>query len=209
MEEINVVYKDVESLIPAEYNPRKISAKQEEGIRKSLINFGFVSPLVVNVNEERKNIVIGGHQRLKVAKKLGFEKVPCVEVNLDIEKEKELNLRLNKNQGEFDFNMLSDLFEKDLLYDVGFSEKEIGKSLSEFEKNFENVSNDECIMPIVPKFNEKYGCVIITFKSELDEAFLLNYFQLQKAKDYKNTRMGVPYIITVEEFQHQIEESNK
>lgn len=205
MDELKVVNKPISELVPAEYNPRKISAKQKEEIRKSLVTFGFVNPLVVNINDDRKNIVIGGHQRLKVAKELGYDTVPCVEVNLDLDQEKELNLRLNKNQGEFNFDMLSELFERDMLLEVGFNEKEIGKTLSEFEEEFET-EKEECVMPIVPKFNEKYGCVIITFKNELDENFLLNFFHLEKAKDYKCTRIGTPYILEATDLQKILEE---
>ena len=39
--------------------------KQREDIKKSLENFGFVQPLVIYTNEDRKNIVIGGNQRRK------------------------------------------------------------------------------------------------------------------------------------------------
>ena len=51
----NVQIKD---LNPAEYNPRELTKKQYEDLKKSLQEFGMVEPIVVNGNEERKNIVI-------------------------------------------------------------------------------------------------------------------------------------------------------
>ena len=101
-----ITFRNVEELVEPEYNPRKITAKQKEDIRKSIERFGFVQHIVVNVNPDRLNIVIGGNQRLKIAKLMGIEKVPCYEVNLNEIDEKELNLHLNKNQAEFDLDML-------------------------------------------------------------------------------------------------------
>lgn len=199
--EIRIVYRKIGELVEPDYNPRKISAKQREDIRRSLEGFGFVQPLVVNTNPGRKNIVIGGNQRLKIAKSMGYEEAPCVEVDLDEERERELNLRLNKNQAEFDMKLLNDFFEKEVLFKVGFTEKEVGKLESEFDEKFKAITNDNCEMPIVPKFSEKYGCVIIIFDSELDENWLRNVLSLERAKDYKNERMGTPYVVTAAKFQ--------
>ena len=211
MQELKVVTLSADELRIPDYNPRKITPKQREEIRRSLDSFGMLQPLVVNtfVDEangiDRRGIIVGGNQRFQILKTMGYEAFPCVEVCLDLEQEKELNLRLNKNQAEFDLEMLNDFFEKEMLFSVGFSEKEIGKQLSDFDKKMATITNDNCAMPIVPKFNEKYGCVIITFASELDEAFLLNFLHLEKAKDYKNSRMGIPYVMKVEDFQKIIQ----
>jgi len=72
---------------------------------------------------------------LKIAKKLGIEKVPVVFLNIpELEKEKELNLRLNKNVGEWDLGLLAQI-DKSMLQDVGFSEKELDDIFAA-EKNF-------------------------------------------------------------------------
>ncbi len=85
----------INKLIPATYNPRKdlkASDAEYQKIKKSILEFGFVSPLVVN----KDMTVIGGHQRLKVLQELGFESVECIIVDLDKTKEKALNVALNK-----------------------------------------------------------------------------------------------------------------
>lgn len=117
---------DINLLVPAEYNPRKLSAKQEKEIKRSISKFGVVEPVVVNKNENRKNVIIGGHQRVFILKKMGYKTAPCVFVDLEIEKEKELNIRLNKNTGEFDLDILLSEFEKFDLIDFGFDELELG-----------------------------------------------------------------------------------
>jgi site-specific DNA-methyltransferase (adenine-specific) len=126
---IKVEYVDIDELKPSEYNPRKASKKEYEDLRRSIERFGLVDPLIVNSAENRKNVVIGGHFRLKVAKDLGIKQVPVVYVNIpDIEKEQELNLRLNRNTGEWDFDLLAN-FDENLLKDVGFEGFELDRIL--------------------------------------------------------------------------------
>lgn len=117
---MKVIDKKIAELIQAEYNPRKLSDKQFRELRDSLNRFGFVDPVLVNVNEERKNIIIGGHQRTKVWESMGNETVPVVELDLTLDQEKELNVRLNKSGGEFDFDMLQEHFDTDSLVEWGF-----------------------------------------------------------------------------------------
>lgn len=101
----------IKDLKPAEYNPRQSTQKQETKLRESLEKFGVVEPIIVNENEDRKNIIVGGHFRVRELKKLGYKEVDCVLVNLSVEDEKELNIRLNANTGEWDFNILANNFE--------------------------------------------------------------------------------------------------
>jgi len=117
--------RKISELIPAEYNPRQLSDKQHEDLKASLTRFGAVDPAIVNIHPERKDIIVGGHQRLKVAKSLGWETFPCVEVNLTRDQERELNVRLNKNTGSWDWESLSTYFEVEELTDWGFSDKEL------------------------------------------------------------------------------------
>ncbi len=92
---------------------------------ESIDNFGLVDPILVNCATNRKNIVIGGHFRLKIAKDLGYTEVPVVYIDIpDEAKEKELNIRLNKNLGEWDYELLAK-FDESLLDSIGFSSVEI------------------------------------------------------------------------------------
>jgi len=54
--------RKVNDLIPADYNPRKISEKQREELMESIKEFSEVEPVVINTN----NKLIGGHQRLGI-----------------------------------------------------------------------------------------------------------------------------------------------
>ncbi len=115
----------ITELNPAPYNPRKWSEHAIEQLADSIRSFGLVDPILVNVSAKRKNVVIGGHFRLKVAKDLGYTEVPVVYVDIsDIEREKELNIRLNKNLGDWDFELLAK-FDETLLTDIGFTSEEL------------------------------------------------------------------------------------
>jgi len=122
---LNVVYVSIRELKFANYNPRRWDETSIKQLTESIKRFGLVDPIIVNSAPNRKNVVIGGHFRLKVAKDLGFTEMPCVYVNIpDLEKEKELNLRLNKDTGDWDWNLLAN-FDESILSDVGFSSEEL------------------------------------------------------------------------------------
>jgi len=204
-EKLEIIYKSVDELIPAEYNPKSCSPKEEADIEASIKRFGVVDPLIINVNPERYNIVVGGHQRLRIAKKLGYTTLPCVTVNLNAEKEKELNVRLSKNVASIDQAILAIHFSKEMLEDVGFRSEELTSFVSDFEQQFNSVTNADCAYPLVPKFSEKHDAVIIVSHNETDTAFLETVLGIGKAQSYKNSRTGKAMVIDVEHFRKQWE----
>ena len=115
----------IEQLIFAEYNPRQLTKDQYQGLKDSITRFGLVDPVIVNKHKDRKNIIVGGHQRVKVAKDLGFKDVPCVEVSLTLDKERELNIRLNRNTGEWDWDSLANYFDVSDLLEWGFTDDDL------------------------------------------------------------------------------------
>ncbi|HHT9138109.1 MAG TPA: site-specific DNA-methyltransferase [Candidatus Wunengus sp. YC60] len=119
--EIKIEHVSIDTLKPAEYNPRRWDKEAENQLKESIARFGIVDPLLVNSAPERKGVVIGGHFRLSVLKEMGYTEIPVVHISIpDIEKEKELNIRLNRNTGEFDWELLAK-FDESFLSDIGFS----------------------------------------------------------------------------------------
>nr|BDD45332.1 adenine methyltransferase [Elusimicrobiota bacterium] len=136
----------IANLKPSEYNPRRWNQKAICDLTTSIQKFGLVDPIIANSARNRRNIVVGGHFRLQIAKDLGFKEVPVVYVNIpDFNKEKELNIRLNKNSGEWDYDLLAN-FDEELLLDVGFEPAELDKV---FELEISNKDPDA--IPDVPK----------------------------------------------------------
>ncbi|PJE77240.1 hypothetical protein COV05_00100 [Candidatus Uhrbacteria bacterium CG10_big_fil_rev_8_21_14_0_10_48_16] len=159
MSELKIYQMAVVDLKPATYNPRKISDKQKEELIKSIQQFGLVDPIIVNNHPKRKGIVIGGHQRLAIAKLLVMETVPVVLLNLTEAKERELNLRLNKNTGDWDLDLLKG-FDIDQLLDVGFDETELSDiwsdTLSVEDDGFDVEKAIKAIKKPKAKFGEVY-----------------------------------------------------
>lgn len=121
----------IDTLNVAKYNPRKdLKSTDAEYIKlkNSIEHFGYVDPVIVN---KRTMTVVGGHQRLKVLKDLGYKNIDVVYVDLDEKDEKALNIALNKISGDWDAEKLEDLLRElslDEDYDVGltgFSNEEI------------------------------------------------------------------------------------
>ncbi len=142
---MKIVKKKIDDLKPADYNPRKNlkpGDKEYEKLKKSIKEFGYVEPIIYN---KRTGIVVGGHQRLKVLKDLGYEEIDCVIVDLDEAKEKALNIALNKISGEWNNNLLADLLKE--LDQEGFDVTLTGFDLDEAKELFgkgslENVHED-------------------------------------------------------------------
>ena len=131
---MKITLVNINSLNPAEYNPRQISNKQYEDLKASMEKFGCVDPIIININPERLNVVVGGHQRLRILRDLGAEKVPTVSVNLSQEDERELNVRLNKKGGDWDIDLLSNFDIVDLK-EWGFKEIELGFNIDKIEED--------------------------------------------------------------------------
>ena len=122
---MKIVTRNINDLKFADYNPRQLKQKQYEDLKNSLTTFGLVDPIIVNKHPEREDIIIGGHQRVRIAKDIGLKKVPTVELKLEEKLERELNVRLNKNVGEWDYDTLANNFEEGELIQWGFTNEEL------------------------------------------------------------------------------------
>lgn len=129
----------------AAYNPRKDlkpGDAEYEKLKRSIQEFGYVEPVIWN---RLSGNVVGGHQRLKVMKDLGYEEVDCVIVELDEQKEKALNIALNKISGDWDADKLTALLKD--LDESGLDVTMTGFDLAEVQELFgsgsmENVRED-------------------------------------------------------------------
>lgn len=112
---VDVGTADPNTLLPADYNPRTIGPEERRALTESIKRFGLVQPIVVN---RRNNVIVGGHQRCKVAVDVGMRTVPVVWVDLDDIKERALNVALNARelQGKFTQDLdglIEELFDVD------------------------------------------------------------------------------------------------
>lgn len=168
---MNIQKIKIESLKPAEYNPRKDLKPEDEEyqkIKKSITEFGYVAPVIVNSNMT----VIGGHQRLKVLKELGYTEVECVVVDLDQKKEKALNIALNKISGDWDNDkleeLLAELKQTDIDMDItGFSFDEVDEILKDITGSKEDDFDLDQALNEIEEPISKRGDVWILGKNRL------------------------------------------
>ena len=150
---MKITKRKIKDLIRAEYNPRKITQVEEFDLKESLMRFGLVEPIIININKERKDIVIGGHQRLKIWEQLGNDEIDCNQIDLTLDKERELNIRLNKNGGSFDEDLIKEYFEYEELTEWGFTPDEL---FEPDEKTIDGLIEDDEI-PEVKESKVKRG----------------------------------------------------
>lgn len=168
---MNIQIIDIQKLKPAEYNPRKDLKPEDEEyqkIKKSLVEFGYVAPIIVN----NDMTVIGGHQRLKVLQELGYTEIECNVVDLDKNKEKALNIALNKITGDWDNGkleeLLAELKEADVDMDItGFSFDEVDNILKDVTGSKEDDFDIEEALKEIDEPVSKLGDIWILGKHRL------------------------------------------
>lgn len=89
---------DVDALTPDTSNPRKADAVRTGLLTLSIAKLGFIMPLFV---DRTGGLLLSGHQRLGVAKKLGISKVPVVYVTLAEKDIKGVNIVFNRATNDF------------------------------------------------------------------------------------------------------------
>ena len=126
----------IDQLHPDPANPRRISEEELDALERSLREFGFVQPVLARRED---GIVIGGHQRLVAARRLGLTTVPVSWLDISVEQARLLGLALNKIAGSFDDALLARLLadlatspEVDLSLS-GFGEDEVKGLLKKLE----------------------------------------------------------------------------
>ena len=134
--DIDITNLPIGGLKPDPANPRRINDEELESLTRSIREFGLVEPVVARREDK---VVIGGHQRLIAARRLGLKQVPVVLVDISQEQAHLLNLALNRISGTWDQELLARLLaELESLPDVdlslsGFSEDELKKHLKGLE----------------------------------------------------------------------------
>lgn len=115
---MQIVDKNIKELIPYSKNPRK-NDEAVEAVANSIKEFGFKVPIVI----DSENNVVCGHTRLKAAKKLKMDSVPCVIAD-DLTEEQIKAFRLAENKvgelAEWDFDLLGE--ELDGILDIDMSD---------------------------------------------------------------------------------------
>ena len=212
---MNIQKINILKLKPSEYNPRKDLQPEDEEyikIKNSILEFGYVAPVIINADMT----VIGGHQRLKVLKELGYEEIQCIVVDLDKNKEKALNLALNKISGEWDNDkleaILAELKETDIDINVtGFSNDEIDDILKDIIGSNEDDFDLEEALDEIEEPTTKVGDVWILGKHRLlcgDSTQQKDVMRLMNNQEADMLLTDPPYNVDYEGTAGKIENDN-
>ena len=152
---------DINSLISPEFNPRQITTEELNKLQNSITEFGYIEPIIVN---DVNNHIVGGNQRWKALKQLGYTSVDVIYVHYtDLNKEKACNLALNKISGEWDTEKLEVILQEIEVSDIdigltGFDDLElqelnvIDNEMSIVEDDFEVDDDIETNIKVGDKF---------------------------------------------------------
>ena len=118
-----IVYLNIDDVKPYWKNPR---IHDIEPLINSIRDFGFNAPVVV----DEEHTIIAGHGRLKAARALGLDVVPCVVVDLNEQDAKRYRIADNKagEKSRWDMdNLISELreFETEDISSMGFTDAEL------------------------------------------------------------------------------------
>lgn len=143
MDKLKIIYKNVDELTPYANNPRN-NEMAVEPVAKSIKEFGFKVPIIIDKDGE----IVAGHTRLKAAKELELEEVPCIIAD-DLTPEQIKAFRLADNKvtelADWDFELLEselemlDMSELDFdMSEFGFDTKDANSTESFWDKIADN-----------------------------------------------------------------------
>jgi ParB-like chromosome segregation protein Spo0J len=151
--------KTVAELIPYVNNSRTHSDEQVAQIAASIKEFGWTNPILI----DEQNSIIAGHGRLMAARKLGMDKIPCIEVkNLTEAQKKALIIADNKlalNAG-WDNDLLK--LELENLQELGFDLDILGFDADELNallepEQIEGLTDEDDVPPVPEEPKTKLG----------------------------------------------------
>lgn len=176
----------VDDLLPHDANPRKISSKQLEDLKRSLRKFNLVEIPAIDTDGK----IIAGHQRIRALQILGRGKeeieVRVPNRKLTQEEYDQYLITSNAVGGDWDFEKLKS-FDLEMLTDIGFSKDELSNIWDEHLEAENDEFNEEKELEQIKKPKTKIGDLIqlgqhrLICGSSTDPAVLARLFGDERA----------------------------
>lgn len=134
---LEIIYKNIDDLIPYVNNTRTHSEEQVNQIASSIKEFGFTNPVLI----DEQGGLIAGHGRVMGAKKLGLKEVPTITLNNLTEAQKKAYI-IADNKIALNAGWDEDLLQLELiaLDELGFDYSELG---FDFDLDIEQLDDEE------------------------------------------------------------------
>lgn len=128
----------IKDLKPNPRNPRQMSRDHAIKLEGLLKKFGLIDKIIIN----QDYTIIGGHQRVRLLKKMKKKEVECWVPDRQLSQQDldELCIGLNLNQGSWDYDILANEYEPIDLLRYGFKEEQLLGKMEEQEESKETVT---------------------------------------------------------------------
>lgn len=176
---MKIIEKNIHDIKEYEKNPRK-NEKAVEFVANSIKEFGFKNPIIIDKN----NIIVAGHTRLKAAKKLNIDKVPCIIAN-DLTEEQIKAFRLADNKvsevAEWNKNMLDD--ELKSIFEIDMTQFNFDLFVAEEEQEEAEIEFTEIL-------GEEHNYIVLYFDNEVDWLQAQSLFDVREKKNLSTRKDG-------------------
>lgn len=167
----------VEDLKPYINNPR-FNDDAVEYVAKSIEEFGFKVPMVIDKNNE----IIAGHTRYKASLELGLKEVPCIIAD-DLTEEQIKAFRLADNKVSEQASWNYDLLESELEEILNIDMEEFGFSLDDIVDE-EIVEDKDPEIEFSEVLGEEHNYIVLYFDNDVD------WLQAESLFDIKPVKCG-------------------
>lgn len=173
---LEIIYKNIDDLIPYVNNTRTHSEEQVNQIASSIKEFGFTNPVLI----DEQGGLIAGHGRVMGGKKLGLKEVLTITLNNLTEAQKKAYI-IADNKIALNAGWDEDLLQLELiaLDELGFDYSNLGFDFDFHIEEIEDEFNEQNLKE--QDYKEKFE-IIIECDNELQQEQI--YYELDK-KGYK------------------------
>ena len=179
MSKLEIVYKDIDELIPYENNPR-INDEAIEPVANSIREFNFRVPIIIDKN----NVIVAGHTRYKASKRLNLKSVPCIIAD-DLSEEQIKAFRLADNKvSEFA------KWDKGLL-DIELLGIDLDMGMFGFEEALEEEEEEKPEIEFTESLEEEHNYIVLYFDNDVDWLQAETLFDIKQVKEYSTRKDGV------------------
>jgi len=205
----------ITDLKPYNRNAKIHTPKQIEKIKKSIQEYGFLVPIVV---DEDNNILMGHGRRLALIE-LGIDEVDViVKSGLNDEQKKALRIADNKvSESEYDIDALLREIEEIEYSFTGFEQQELDILFVDsdiFNKEEEQKQvEDICLPDMERRLNEHHDYIVFVFDNIEDFVRVATYFKITKVNESltrkRKTKVGIGRVLDAGRILDLIEKVSK
>lgn len=194
-----VVQVDVNDIVPNPHQPRTEFEKSDiSSLAESIRQNGILQPLTVRKTEDSYEI-IAGERRLRAAKIVGLQYVPCIIMNISERNSAILALVENIQREDLSFFDEASAIEKLINY-YGMTQEEAAIKLGKAQSTIANklrllkLSNEEKLVITRYNLTERHARALLKLGSSADRMLIINRIVKYKLNVEKTEQIIEEYI---------------